>query len=193
MYARGNEKTAGRPNSTRGGSYTWSRSPGVTCPGASDWCELNCYARKFSARWANVREAWARNDGPRVESLPTDCRLLRLHVSGDFDTAPYIRAWARELSRRPDVKAWAYTRAWAVPRLWKALQVLRAVPTLQLFASCDPTMPTPPEGWRVAWIRGDPRAKGLVCPHQQGAVESCLVCGYCFEPRQGDVVFIPHK
>jgi hypothetical protein len=130
-----------------------------------------------------------------------------LHVSGDFDTAPYVHAWRHALAARPDVTAWGYTRSWRVPRLRKALDALRALPNVQLFASWDASMgdERPPEGWRAAYIAEGPRApappdgglapasvQAYACPEQDGRKADCASCRYCFDGRRGDVSFRVH-
>lgn len=127
-----------------------SLNPGGTCPGSTPECEAICYAKRITGP---VRQNYLRNAGDDVPELPADCRLLRIHVSGDFDTWPYIQAWVRRLAERPDVRAWAYTRSWRVADLLPDLEILRGLPNVQLFASMDPTTrDLPPIGWRRAWI-----------------------------------------
>lgn len=178
---------------------TYSRAPGPTCPGASSWCAATCYAKRPFNRYVGTREQWSRNateqfapllPPPRKDGRPIK---LRIHVSGDFDTAPYIRSWVKVLRERPDVQAWAYTRSWRVPRLRKALEELRSLPNMQLFASTDPSiMDAPPPGWRVAAIVGDERYSGPVCMEQTGKQPSCSACGYCFRGRKGNITFKQH-
>jgi hypothetical protein len=139
------------------GVYTYSRLPGRgtflgTCPGSTLECESICYAKRVTGI---VRDLWAENSKVEyVPDLPADCALLRIHVSGDFDTKNYIQQWINRLMARPDVTAWAYTRSWRVPALLPLLEELRALPNMQLFASMDPSTPdVPPMGWRRAWIK----------------------------------------
>lgn len=125
-----------------------------TCPGSTPECEAICYAKRIAAEQNVVNDVHLRNSfSDNVPELPEDCQLLRIHVSGDFNTERYIRSWIRRLTERPDVRAWAYTRSWRVPELLPALQDLHALPNLQLFASMDPSCTDePPAGWRRAWI-----------------------------------------
>lgn len=196
--------------------YTYSRLPGRdggTCPGSTPECEAVCYAKRVVAEAGIVSSVWALNsqteDAP--ESLPDGCRLLRLHISGDFTSVPYINGWTELLARHPDVTVWAYTRSWRVPSLLPALERLRALPNVQMFASMDETTPElPPTGWRRAWIDGDTRAqrdpvldqytsrvtfdgtRTLVCPEQTGLKADCATCRYCFDGQRGDVTFLKH-
>ena len=122
----------------------------------------------------------------------------RIHVSGDFDTAPYIRRWIALIQSRPDVLFFAYTRSWRVSRLLTALEELRALPNMQLFASTDPSIPEAiPVGWRPAPVvfSLDPDLEhgGIVCREQVGLSKNCHECGYCFKGKRGAVGFIDHK
>lgn len=124
---------------------------GGTCPGSTPECEAICYAKRIEGV---VRRVYAFNSQTHVVlPIPSECLLLRIHVSGDFDSAPYIDQWIERLTERPDVTAWAYTRSWRVPALLPALERLRALPNMQLFASMDYTTEAlPSTGWRRAWI-----------------------------------------
>jgi hypothetical protein len=150
-------RVAGDPARLGPGKYAiTSAYPGGTCPGATDECLRVCYAMRIAGP---VRENYERNSGDDVPPIPDECKLLRIHVSGDFDTVPYIMNWCNRLNERPDVTAWAYTRSWRVPALLHWLENLRAAPNMQLFASMDSShSDMPPAGWRRAWIDGDPRA-----------------------------------
>lgn len=180
--------------------YTYSRQPGRgvfngTCPGSTDLCESICYAKRIHGP---VRVIYRMNsETATVPELPADCRLLRLHISGDFDSPGYIQNWQHRLMERPDVTCWAYTRSWRVPSLLPALERLRALPNVQLFASIDhSTVERPPSGWRVAWMDGDRRAgqsvPSYLCPEQTGVKATCEACRYCFDGRRNDVTFLEH-
>lgn len=134
------------------GVHTYSRLAGGenSCPGATSECEAICYAKRIAGP---VRDVYARNMGDDVPEIPEDCRILRVHISGDFDSPAYIQNWIARLTERPDVTAWAYTRSWRVPSLLPYLEQLRALPNMQLFASMDASCAEmPPAGWRRAWI-----------------------------------------
>lgn len=190
----------GEGNAKVGGVLTFSLPSGVTCPGASPWCRRHCYGWRFERYRSHCQRAYAQNyqlaQDPRrfvhqlTGVLPRLLPCLRLHVSGDFFSAPYAAAWGEICRSFPAVRFWGYTRSWCRPELRSALEGLRALKNVQLFASLDPTMAeAPPAGWRVAYLEHDPRARGLACPEQRGARSSCLACGYCFRRRAGDVIF----
>lgn len=229
-YGRGNLKIG------LDGVFTYSRLPGKahalgipadsgwsgTCPGATDECQSICYAARPVEEMGAVATMWLRNSmTDEVPPIPAECKLLRLHVSGDFDSVDYIKNWHLRLLNRPDVHAWVYTRSWRVPSLLPALELLRALPNLQMFASMDVSTPElPPAGWRRAWIDGDPRAgepiniashtpaaerihsmqllrtgddvKTLICPEETKAVANCEECRYCIDGQRNDVTFLKH-
>lgn len=128
--------------------------PRGTCPGASDECQAICFAAHPVAENGPVAALWATNSRVNdVPEIPADCQILRLHVSGDFDSVEYVENWIARLTERPDVIAFAYTRSWRVEALLPALERLRALPNVELFASMDASVPElPPVGWRRAWI-----------------------------------------
>ncbi len=196
------EASLGRGNSKVGRLPTFSLPSRFTCPGATPWCIEHCYALRFERMFDNCRRAYTRNlvltwdPGRFVQVmdvlLPPDSPWLRIHVSGDFYSAAYANLWRRICETRPHTRFWAYTRSWTVASIRPALEQLRALPNVQLFASVDTDMPSPPRDWRTAYIEIDTRAVGMPCRHQHGRVESCLDCGYCFIERAGDVVFKVH-
>lgn len=202
------------------GVYTYSRLAGMinTCPGSTVECEAICYAKRIQGP---VRDIYAKNsETSDVPPIPEEAQVLRIHVSGDFDSVAYINNWIARLEERPDVTAWAYTRSWRVPKLLPFLEKLRALPNMQLFASMDGShVDVPPQGWRRAWIDGDTRAgqsynvgahidpaalgharnqrtfdntPSLVCPEETKHKANCLDCGYCFEGQRNDVTFLRH-
>jgi hypothetical protein len=182
-----------------------NREAGETCPGKSKFC-IACYAMKGMFKMYNIQAKYAAG----IIQVPKKLRpLCRIHASGDFDTVEYIRDVVKWVEDNPDTTFWAYTRSWNVSRLVADLEILRALPNVQLFASVDSTMPNAPIGWRVAYISGDTRYKGMVCLVQQHTAEclpdckggkthvgkkpDCKACGYCFRPgKTGNVEFNTH-
>jgi len=226
-YGRGNLKIGL-------GVYTFSRLPGLphadalgldpragtafgTCPGSSDECRKICYAARPVTENGAVFQMWKGNVASDVPPIPDDAKLLRLHVSGDFDSLDYVQNWIERMTERPDVTMWVYTRSWRVPELLPALEVLRALPNVQMFASMDESIPEmPPLGWRRAWIDGDVRGgtpqqvaahaedpvthnlatldggASYVCPEETKRQPNCEACGYCFKGTKNDVTFLRH-
>ncbi len=192
----------GEGNAKVGKVYTFSLPSHATCPGASEWCLKHCYAHRYERLRPVCVRAYQRNLilAQRTEKfitvmtgiIPRILTCMRIHVSGDFHSEEYTMAWSRICAAFPQTKFWAYTRSWALPRLYPALEQLRDLPNVELLASTDPTMPLPPEGWRVAFIKTDARANGTLCNEQTQKQDSCLACGYCFQSGKGNVVFLVH-
>lgn len=208
-YGKGNLKLGS-------GVFSYSRLAKDTCPGATIECLSCCYALRIGGV---VKELYIKNSATDdVPPIPEECKLLRLHVSGDFNSVGYIENWIGRLLERPDVTCWVYTRSWRVPELLFSLGYLAALPNVQMFASMDAsTTEIPPVGWRRAWIDGDPRAGDpqlvaahcedpvthnlvtfdgtptYVCPEETGRQPNCEACKYCFAPGGSkDVTFLRH-
>ena len=197
------EVRIGNGNQKVGPITTFSLPSETSCPGASEWCSKNCYAIRMEKRWFNCCDAYALNFlasldpesfvESMVSRIPPDLPALRIHVGGDFYSAFYVEAWQRICEQRPFTQFWAYTRSWVIPEIRESLDELKKLPNVALFASTDPSMPLPPEGWRIAFVGDDPRANGAKrCPTQQGKVGSCWQCKYCFRESEGDVAFKIH-
>jgi hypothetical protein len=179
--------------------YNFNQPAFSTCPGHSQWCRDHCYADKGFFPLLRNRHREAQRSAHQSNSLISEIQDLptgswiRAHAAGDFDTIGYIHKWKRAAQLRPDMRFWAYTRSWRIQALLPALEELRQLPNFELFASTDPTIEErPPEGWRVAWIDGDPRARGLVCPEQTGKMSDCADCGFCVIAERGDLILLPH-
>ena len=116
-----------------------ARSVMGTCPGATPECVTICYAQRPVAEQGVVYQMWQGNTMREadVPDPPADAVLIRLHISGDFDSVAYIERWTQILKERPHLTAWAYTKSWRVPALRPALERLRALPNMQMFGSMD--------------------------------------------------------
>lgn len=182
------------------GFYTYSKLPGLpsphggSCPGATDTCLRVCYA--FRVRETPlVWQMWEENTkrGYILPQLPTDAKIVRIHVAGDFDSRLYVVAWYLMAKQYPEVDFYGYTRSWRVLELLPELERLRGLPNVQAFASMDTnTEELPPEGWRRAWLGNDPRAEGYHCPEETRRKPNCQSCRYCFDGQKHDVIFLLH-
>jgi hypothetical protein len=188
-----------------------------TCPGASHFCvegdadTPGCYADRDTFQYVNVQARyhanWAVVDAApdaivrAVAALP-EATVIRIHVSGDFYSVAYVKAWRKALAARPDITLFGYTRSWRVAKLRGALERLRALPNVRLFASVDATTERAPDGWRVAFVEGTKGyedAAHLPCPEQtyratkgaRGWID-CAACGFCFRGTRGNVEFSKH-
>lgn len=195
-----------------------------TCPGSTSDCEAICYAKRV-INTPPVWDVWAHNTGRDDlpdEPLPHGTQIVRIHVSGDFDTVAYIEGWIRLVDQYPHIRFFGYTRSWRVSKLRESIERLRDLPNVQLFASVDKSMTDlPNDDWRRAWLESDVRSykgggpgfeQGLdfwigegqqnfitvddksayVCPEQTGRKPDCQSCNYCIKGTSGDVIFLVH-
>jgi hypothetical protein len=193
--------------------FVWNLPAVATCPGASPWCLTHCYnadERDDVFPLDNWRENWAwlihqpvvlRNHIVEQLKQSTGPCAVRIHSSGDFYSNEYIEFWLEIARVVPDVAFWAYTRSWTDFELLASLDTLRSMPNVQLFASCDNTMPPPPLGWRRSIVvdRLDELSGQnlledtfLSCPEQIGVLPNCASCAFCIDRRKGDVLFALH-
>lgn len=150
------------------GAWTWSIPAVKTCPGSTPTCRSSCYARTHRFRFASVQTRYSAN--LRLARSPdfwammlgairfNNVNLLRIHSSGDFFNAAYVRQWIRIAKMCPDVTFWAYTRSWRRPAFRRALARLAALPNVTLYYSCDRDTGVPetlPERVRTAYLQTD--------------------------------------
>jgi hypothetical protein len=154
-------------NSKLGRIHNWSLPAVKSCPGASELCKSLCYATRYRFRNEFIVQIYRRNfRASRRPDFATrmamaieqaNVRILRIHASGDFFSAKYVRAWIRISDYFPDVVFYAYTRSWARARLLPALTELGRRPNVHLWFSGDRDMPAPPrrKGIRRCYLSSD--------------------------------------
>ena len=211
MLSRGNTKLGSR-------IWAWNLPVVKTCPGASAACLELCYARRGrfhsptvqAAHWQNLERAEHARFVPRLVDYLAwqNIQCVRIHVSGDFYSARYVRKWLAVVRQSPHITFYAYTRSWRVPRLRKALLELAACPNFSLWLSSDSSLPRPPvwPGCRTCYLsqrdedlpgypvdlvfRDQPQSVrkhlggALVCPAENGVTEmTCDRCRLCWHAR----------
>ena len=196
--------------------FAFSLAAVRTCPGMTAVCRTECYARKHRFRYPAVRKALARNlkaakqddFAGRIASeiAARNVTVLRIHASGDFFSAAYVRQWTKVASALPEVVFFAYSRSWRVAEIREALGELAALPNVRLWYSADRETGLPasaPGGVRVAWLettadesvpegvdlvfrpsrlrrRRNPRVPlPLVCPADTSDATRKVTCGSC--------------
>lgn len=91
----------------------------ITCPGRGD-CENWCYTltgwRSPCSFLRQLQNTLLLMFAPELVAaaflaLPEGV-VLRLYVDGDFDSAERVAFWFRLLERRPDVRAYGYSKSW---------------------------------------------------------------------------------
>jgi len=200
--------------------YVWSLPALLTCPGHTALCAHLCYALK--GRFAMAKYLWRVLQNWLIAALPwfasrmvakiaaANANVVRIHVSGDFFSAAYVRQWQRIAEALPTVRFYAYTRSWRVPEIRRELIVLSRMPNIRLWYSYDaesgePVLTGREDRVRLAYlstshddrpehadlvfrdypIRGVvvKRINGaLVCPAENGTGVDmpCDRCGFCW-------------
>ena len=117
------------------------------CTYATPTCFEGCYAKKGRMKFAIPQKAYKKNyeallnagSVERMAELLIDSlarvsfRVFRIHVSGDFFSVNYARAWQATCKAFPTAMFWAYTRCLDS----EILGVLRQTPNLRMLLSCD--------------------------------------------------------
>ena len=160
---------------------SWSISPKISCPGASDVCKEivadgagalkeRCYG--FRGRFAQkkLRRPWHYNFGfsktsafaaTLIEAIKKSApRAFRLNDVGDFYSPEYIAKCRAIVRALPHVACWAYTRSWRCPESWPALRQLASEPNMTLWLSLDRSMgqfsiPADANDLPIAWLAVD--------------------------------------
>jgi len=117
------------------------------CRWATPTCWRGCYAKRGRMAFPTPQRAFMRNyralaGAGTAEGMAElligllrrmHFSIFRIHVSGEFFSQEYARAWAltcREISK---ARFWSYTRS----QDRRILRVLAAIPNLRILLSCD--------------------------------------------------------
>lgn len=136
-------------------TYTFSLPRAITCPGRTPWCEAHCYAKRGKLSLSSsvalyqrnlkhsqqpyfvdnaIRELRGKIASAKRRGEDTSNKVVRIHVSGDFYSVPYILKWMQIADdlKGEGWKFYAYTKSWAIPKLLPALEALRDRPNVTL-------------------------------------------------------------
>lgn len=141
-------------NAALANSFGLPSGKDFSCPGATEVCELICYAGKLEKIRPSVRGVLTYNfdllsaldvDGmaEALSAMIADFeresekrgaeKVFRIHWDGDFFSEDYAEAWRIVIERHADVRFWVYTRVVsAAVMLHKA-----SLPNLSLYFSAD--------------------------------------------------------
>jgi hypothetical protein len=199
----------------------WDLPASKTCPGKSALCSSKCYALRSRYLFPQVQERlkWCHKMSLRADFatlMKQEIRrkgaafVVRIHCSGDFYDAVYVRKWIEIVRGSPHTRFYAYSRSFRVESIAPALAELAEHENVRLWASADSETGFPadlPPNVRVAWMqvedeeevppvdlvfRDYPLRKdrnqrvslSLVCPVEtpQGKERgiNCGVCGVCW-------------
>lgn len=196
--------TISKGNTKLGKIMNWSLPRVESCPSRTHLCESLCYVGNYDRQYPSVSKAYGNNldavilgEDWKVELLRTIGKakpaLFRIHVSGDFYSPSYIKAWGEIIALNPETKFLAYTRSWRNPRLRKELNLLRKnLPNLVLFASCDAEAYNAPDGWKRAWMGEALEGKAIKCVNLNGSKKQCDACRICWSDKNHNVFFPLH-
>lgn len=141
------------------------------------------------------------------------CRVMRIHVAGDFYDEPYTRKWFEIADRNRRTLFFLYTRSWRDESILPALVSLSALSNVVMWFSSDrETGPAPlVPGVRFAYMAINDvdaskapavdlvfrdnyttamkKANGnLVCPAENGVTGrlryTCTSCGICWDKQR---------
>jgi len=158
-------------NQKLGSVANWSICAGTTCPGKTELCARHCYCKKGNFRRPNVKSAHMDNTLEAAKIALGCCtdmiqeirqkkvEVVRIHVSGDFYSAPYIRGWIKIAQECPETTFYAFTRSWRKTRMLKALTELAEMPNVHMWWSVDAETheldgaPPKLKGVRVAYMQ----------------------------------------
>lgn len=150
------------------GIWVWSLPAALTCPGKTALCVRLCYALKY--RFTTARYLWQVMQNWVLASTPlftrwmiyrvqaSKCKAVRIHASGDFFSAAYVRRWIAVARALPGVRFYAYTRSHAKHGMRRELYRLSELPNVRLFYSIDREMAVPsvvPPRVRLAYLMAD--------------------------------------
>lgn len=132
-------------NTKTGDTASFDLPAKTTCPGMTKTCGDKCYAFNLMRVYPAVAAKYQRNlefaesdtfVRYMIRHIP-DCSNMRIHVSGDFYSADYIKKWFAIASERPDVTFYSYSRSWRKPELWPMVEALHALPNVNVNLSVD--------------------------------------------------------
>jgi len=143
------------PNAKLGAVWGWSIPAVTTCPGATSACLTSCYAKRGNFVFPAIQNFFRQNyEGSQEESfvevmsgliLQKQCRVFRIHISGDFYSKEYIEKWIqivgnvnKRLGKTGEFcRFYFYTRSWRIKELLPALRRFAKMPHVYAWLSAD--------------------------------------------------------
>ena len=166
--------------------YSLSLEERKTCPRTcQQW--LNCYGNNmpFAHRMDHTDKEFLPKLAGELSQLlmkfPQGI-VIRLHVLGDFFSAPYVKFWEDQLILHPKLRLFGYTHREKDSPIGQALKKL-GTSTRSWIRWSDAGGPM------SANITHEPGA--IICPEQTKKTESCLTCGLCWSITS-PITFLMH-
>ena len=113
--------------------------------------------------------------------------LVRLHILGDFPTLAYVTFWKKQLSKRPLLNIYGYTRNHPTKPLGLSISSVRDLygERFAIRFSSFPSDPMSAQSEHVSTV-------GIGCPHQLKLAKSCGACALCWSMPKKPVIFYDH-
>tara|TARA_R110002096_G_scaffold110305_1_gene241209 strand:+ start:173 stop:865 length:693 start_codon:yes stop_codon:yes gene_type:complete len=152
----------------------------------------DCYGNNmpFAHRFMHGKalEDRIREDLDRLDSKHRRGYLLRLHILGDFYSPRYVAFWEEQLSARPGLNIYGYTRTHPGTPIGDAVAALvdKEMHRFSVRFSMLPDHPFSANGEDYA----DPETS-IICPVQTDKTDSCSTCGLCWTVNK-PITFLTH-
>lgn len=177
----------------------WSLLPFVTCRNARA-CGNLCYVNGILSRYPNVAKTWAENtaaamDGSFEKTVSAWVawnrpRYFRIHVSGDFFSLDYFKAWVRIARKNRGTKFLAFSKSFDIIRAFLA-EGGRIPKNLSVLLSVWPTMEEPSDLMDRFPVSRALRPTDAQVPGAIPCTGNCAACLGCWALSAGGVVTFP--
>lgn len=115
--------------------------------------------------------------------------LIRLHVLGDFYSAPYVYFWTDQMIKYRNLNVWGYTHVTENDDYLTYSALHRARATFG-------------DRWAIRWSdrigetfsanSEELTTEGITCPEQEGKTKSCTTCALCWDKPEKQIRFLTH-
>ena len=150
LLSRGNDKLGASIS-----SFSLPHGTDKDCPGRTAACTKLCYVTRYTNRFrisydANRTSSELPDFVSKMSREARLARVVRVHVSGDFYSADYVRKWIQIARQTHGTLFYAYTRSWrgGDVKMLEALIELSRLPNFVLNISTDRDTGIP------AWLHG---------------------------------------
>lgn len=158
-------------------------------------CEY-CYSVKSVNQYPNVKTNYTHNQtqldrGVKLPDVPKGRDIVRMYLSGDFQSIYVISEWIRLARENKNVIFYGYTKQWKSKEegFLPMLNILKSMTNVVLRASVDNQIGhNIPNGWVRAGIleQGKPKGEHFICKSNKSNGLKCDTCKICFMPKHKD-------
>lgn len=161
-----------------------------------------CYSVKSVKMYPSVKKCYTDNtnrlnNGERLPEIPKNRNVVRMYVSGDFQSVWVISEWVRLARANKNVIFYGYTKQWKskVEGMLPMLTILKSLPNVVLRASVDSQIGyIVPAGWTKAGIDDTAikEKKHFICKSNKQNGLKCEKCKVCFSLKHQNIpVYFP--